>query len=85
MYVEIFFSMETHIIHCDLLETSVLEDYYDEIELFGFPVTGTLFDLAKSDFRGDIFAEDFVNNEGKTIRIVGDFVAEKYVRTKMVM
>lgn len=64
------------------LETSVLEDYYDQIELIGFPVTGSLFDLAKSDFRGDIFAEDFVNNEGKTIRIVGDFVAEKYVRTK---
>jgi len=64
------------------LETSVIEDYYDEIELMGFIVSGTMFDLAKSDFSGDTKANDLLRYEGKTIRMVGDFVTEKYVKTK---
>ncbi|MBL7706843.1 MAG: DNA polymerase III subunit alpha [Taibaiella sp.] len=64
------------------LVTSVLEDYYDEIELIGFIVSGSMFDLAKSDYRGDAKAADLINHVGKTIRMVGDFVVEKYVRTK---
>lgn len=64
------------------LESSVIEDYYDEIELMGFTVTGTMFDLAKSDFKGDVMAKDLLEHKGKTLRMVGDFVAEKYVKTK---
>lgn len=64
------------------LVTSVLEDYYDEIELIGFIVSGSMFDLAKSDYRGEAGASDLINHVGKTIRMVGDFVVEKYVRTK---
>lgn len=64
------------------LETSVVEDYYDEIELMGFPVTGSMFDLVKSDFRGDVKAADLVHHDGKTVRMVGDFVTDKYVQTK---
>lgn len=64
------------------LETSILEDLYDEIELIGFPVTASLFDLAKSDFRGEALASNLKSFEGKVIRIVGDFIAEKTTRTK---
>ena len=64
------------------LETSVLEDIYDEIELMGFPITQTMFDLAKSSFRGDITAKDLCRVEGKVIRMVGDFVGDKTTRTK---
>jgi len=64
------------------LDSSVLEDLYDEIELIGFPVSRTMFDLAKSTFRGDIFARDLHLHEGKTVRMVGDFVCDKYVKTK---
>jgi DNA-directed DNA polymerase III PolC len=64
------------------LETSLIEDFYDEMELLGFTVSGTLFDLAKSDYRGDARAADLLGHVGKTIRMVGDFVAEKYVKTK---
>lgn len=64
------------------LEENILEDYYDEIELIGFCVTGTLFDLTKSDYRGDVLARDLAQHEGKIIRIVGDFVCEKFVKTK---
>lgn len=64
------------------LETSLLEDIYDEIELIGFPVSATMFDLARSDFRGDIPASELVRYEGQTVRMVGDFVCDKYVKTK---
>ena len=65
-----------------VLEENAVEDYYDEMELFGFCVSGTLFDLAKSAYRGDVVARDLSTFEGKVIRIVGDFVCEKFVKTK---
>lgn len=80
------------------LETSVLEDLYDEIELMGFPVSGSMFDLARSDFRGDLLVRDLEEGatdasrprvedtgsqvENQTVRMVGDFVCDKDVRTK---
>lgn len=64
------------------LETSVLEDLYDEIELIGFPVSASLFELAKSNYRGDAQAKDFIGFRGKTIRMVGEFVTAKKTRTK---
>lgn len=35
-----------------------------------------------SEYKGDAKATDLLQYEGKTIRMVGDFVVEKYVRTK---
>ncbi|WP_134091904.1 DNA polymerase III subunit alpha [Olivibacter sp. XZL3] len=64
------------------LESSVVEDLYDELELIGFPVSGSLFDLARSGYRGDTLACDLLSREGQTVRMVGDFVAEKQVRTR---
>ncbi|OOG18819.1 DNA polymerase III subunit alpha [Sphingobacterium sp. CZ-UAM] len=64
------------------LEEDILEDYYDEIELIGFCVTGTLFDLAKSDYQGDMPARELHLHEGKIVRLVGDFVCEKFVKTR---
>lgn len=64
------------------LESSVLEDIYDEIELIGFPITASMFDLAKSSYRGDVLAKDLYAQEGRTVRMVGDFIAEKTTRTK---
>lgn len=64
------------------LEEDILEDYYDEMELIGFCVTGTLFELTKSDYRGDMPARELHLHEGKIIRVVGDFVCEKFVKTK---
>jgi DNA-directed DNA polymerase III PolC len=64
------------------LSTSWLEDLYDEIELMGFPVSGSMFDLVKTDFRGDVAALNLAQYEGQVIRMVGDFVCDKYVHTK---
>ncbi|PTX09441.1 DNA polymerase III subunit alpha [Sphingobacterium faecium] len=64
------------------LISSIWEDFYDEIELIGFIVSGSMFDLAKSDYRGDAKARDLIQYQGKTIRMVGDFVVEKRVMAK---
>ena len=63
------------------LENNKIEDAYDEIELLGFPVSMSFFDLLKTKFRGELFAKDLINNVGKKIRIVGHLVTIKYVRT----
>lgn len=64
------------------LDYSIIEDQYDEIELIGFPVSGSMFDLARTEFRGDTSALELKHFEGQTVRMVGDFVCDKYVRTK---
>src|SRR5690606_1020363 len=42
------------------LETSPVEDLYDEMELLGFPVSGSLFNLARSNYRGEVMAADLL-------------------------
>jgi error-prone DNA polymerase len=62
-------------------ETDPLQDAYDEMELLGFPVSTGLFDMLKTSFRGDIFAEDMLQYTGRSVRMLGWLVAIKYVRT----
>jgi DNA-directed DNA polymerase III PolC len=64
------------------LDYSPLEDIYDELELMGFPVSAPMFDLVQTTFRGDVPAKDLHLYEGQTLRMVGDFVCDKDVRTK---
>lgn len=63
------------------MEAKPLEDAYDEIELFGFPVTMTWFDMLKTSFRGEVFAENMLQNVGKQYRMLGHLVSLKYVKT----
>ena len=63
------------------LERNRLEDAYDEIELFGYPVTSTYFDLLVTTFRGEIKAKELSAHVGKKVRMVGQLVVIKYVRT----
>lgn len=63
------------------LAHNTLEDAYDEIEILGFPVSITNFDMLKTEFRGEIIAADLDNYVGKKVRMVGLLVTIKYVRT----
>jgi len=63
------------------LEQTMLEDAYDETELLGFPVSLSAFDMLETKFRGNIFACDLLKYTGKIIRILGNLVTVKYVRT----
>jgi DNA-directed DNA polymerase III PolC len=62
-------------------ETTAIEDGYDEIELLGFPVTISMFDLLRTDFRGDCTAKVLINQVGEFVKMVGLFVTHKGVVT----
>jgi DNA polymerase-3 subunit alpha len=63
------------------LEHDRLDDAYDEIELLGFPVSMTWFDMLETNFRGEVMAKDLNINKGKTVRMVGHLVTIKYIKT----
>lgn len=63
------------------LEHLPVEDAYDEIELLGWPVSMSYFDLLKTRFRGDIKARQMDACIGKKVRMMGNMVTIKYVRT----
>ena len=63
------------------LEQSVLGDAWDEIELLGFPVSTTVFDMLETKFRGEITAKSMMNHVGHVVRMLGRLVAIKYVHT----
>jgi DNA polymerase III alpha subunit len=75
------FQIETKKFGLPPLEHDLLADVYDEIELLGFPVTHTWFDLLKIKFRGDILAHEMADHVGKRLRMLGLLVTIKYVRT----
>lgn len=64
------------------LAISFVEYLYDELALFGFPVSKDFYSLIKTSFRGDLLAKDLLPNAGKTVRLVGNFVNERVVYTK---
>lgn len=61
---------------------NAIEDAFDEIELLGFPLSLSVFDLLKTSFRGEVMAADLPNHVSKKVRMVGHFVTCKPVRTK---
>lgn len=64
------------------LEQTTLENAYDEMELLGFPVTTSSFELLETSFRGDILAREMLKHTGKKLRMMGNLVTVKHVRTK---
>jgi len=58
-----------------------IEDVYDEIELFGFPVTMSWFDMLETSFRGEVSARQMGEYTGRKIRMVGHLVTVKYIKT----
>jgi len=63
------------------LHHAPLEDAYDEMELLGFPVTLSYFDMLKTNYRGNTHAANLISKVGSRVRMVGDLVTIKYVHT----
>lgn len=64
------------------LERCKQEDAYDEIEIIGFPVSVSPYDLLVVKGRGNTFVKDLVNCNGKTVKMVGYLISTKHVPTK---
>lgn len=63
------------------LQSSAIEDTYDEIELLGFPVTLSYFGLLKNPKHNATLASHLSASIGKRFEITGLLVAIKYVKT----
>lgn len=64
------------------LARSHFEDAFDEIELLGFPVSFSPFDLLQTAFRGDVMAKDLLGCHKKTVRMLAYLISRKHVPTK---
>ncbi|KAA5542334.1 DNA polymerase III subunit alpha [Adhaeribacter rhizoryzae] len=60
---------------------TAVEDAYDEMELLGFPVTSSYFDLLLTNARGDVKTKEMLQYLGQKVRMMGILVTTKYVRT----
>ncbi len=63
------------------LEKDKLDDAYDEIELMGFPVSLTWFDMLMTSYRGDVPALEMIKYKGMSVRMIGHLVTIKYIKT----
>lgn len=75
------FETETKKFRLPEFERDTIEDAYDEIELLGFPVTMSWFDMLKTSFRGEIRANEMNSYTGRKVRMVGHLVTVKYIKT----
>jgi len=77
----LLFTADTKEYHLPEFNKNLIRDAYDEIELLGFPVSISSFDMLKTDFRGELKSKDLLIHKGKSVRMVGDLVCIKYTRT----
>ncbi|MDL2141706.1 DNA polymerase III subunit alpha [Flavobacterium tructae] len=64
------------------LKRSPFEDAFDEIELLGFPVSVTPFNLLKTSYRGAVMACDLIKYHKKQVKMLAYLVSRKHVPTK---
>ena len=80
--IELFLGTKTHKdFTLPALTHHPVEDAYDEIELLGFPVSMSDFDLLQTVYRGDVMAADMSKYLGQTVKMLGNYVTTKAVKT----
>ena len=78
---ETLFQLENQHFEFPNFTANALQNAYDEVELYGFPVSLTWFDMLKTNFRGELMACQMLNFVGRQFRMLGKLVTVKYVRT----
>ena len=66
-----------------VLDRSVFEDAFDEIELLSFSVSCSPFDLLQTKYRGEVMAKDLVKFQKKQVKMIAYLISRKHVPTKM--
>lgn len=59
-----------------------LEDAFDEIEILGFPVSVSTFDLLQTKYRGSVMAKDLTKYHKKQVKMLAYLISRKHVPTK---
>ncbi len=65
-----------------VLKREKYEDAFDEIELLGFPVSCTVFDLLQTWYRGSVFVKDLLRHHKKQVKMLAYLISRKHVPTK---
>lgn len=65
-----------------VIERNPFEDAFDEIEILGFPVSCSMFDLLKTKHRGDVMVKDLLKYHKKQVRMLAYLISRKHVPIK---
>lgn len=61
---------------------NIFEDAFDEIEILGFAVSVSPFDLLQTKYRGSVMAKDLLKFHKKQVKMLAYLIARKHVPTK---
>jgi DNA-directed DNA polymerase III PolC len=65
-----------------VLKRNLFEDAFDEIEILGFTVSCSPFDLLQTKFRGNLMAKDLLKFHKKEVKMMAYLISRKHVPTK---
>ena len=68
--------------HLPQLKRDAFEDAFDELELIGFPVSCTPFDLLQTNYRGSVFVKDLLQHYKQQVKMLAYLISRKHVPTK---
>ncbi|PZU89051.1 MAG: DNA polymerase III subunit alpha [Chryseobacterium sp.] len=64
------------------IDRNPFEDAFDEIEILGFPVSYSIFDLLKTKYRGHVLVKDLPKNHKKQVKMLAYLISRKHVPIK---
>lgn len=65
-----------------VVERNPFEDAFDEIEILGFPVSYSIFDLLKTKYRGHVLVKDLLKYHKKQVKMLAYLISRKHVPIK---
>ncbi|WP_375181246.1 DNA polymerase III subunit alpha [Chryseobacterium sp.] len=65
-----------------VIEKNVFEDAFDEIEILGFPVSHSIFDLLKTRYRGHVMVRDLLQYHKRQVKMLAYLISRKHVPIK---
>jgi len=66
-----------------VIERNQFEDAFDEIEILGFPVSHSIFDLLKTKYRGHVLVKDLLKYHKRQVKMLAYLISRKHVPIKM--
>lgn len=64
------------------LKRERFEDAFDELEIIGFPVSCSPFDLLETKYRGSVFVKDLLKFHKRQVKMLAYLISRKHVPTK---
>ncbi len=64
------------------IERNRFEDAFDEIEILGFPVSFSPFELLQTKYRGSVMAKDLIKYHKRQVKMLAYLISRKHVPTK---